>query len=329
MKKFFSKKRYWIPTLIIVVIVLWWSFGRDTSVIPAGVETGLVERGEVIEVVSETGFVQAAQSVDMAFERSGRVIEILVREGSEVEVGDALIKLDDSSVAADLSSAYARLEAEQVRLQELLVGADTNSLAVTQSSVVSSETALANAERNLEEVTAQQNQLVANAEKTLRNSGLEAYLVSDERESTNYTYAAPTVSGTYTSDEEGVYRLELYSSGGTTGSSFRISGLEGGTESVSTVNPTAIGTRGLFVQFPSNFAKRTEWEIPIPNTRSSSYQTNLNAYNSAIEARDIAIATAESAIESAEAALAQGQTQLTQVSGSARDERVAAQRALV
>ena len=329
MKKFFKKKRYWIIALIIIGVVAWWFLGRADGGIPDSVETGVVERGEVVEVVSETGFVQAAQSVDMAFERGGRVVEILVEAGDEVEAGDVLVKLDGASASADLSSAYARLEAEQVRLEELLAGADANSLAVTESSVVSAETALENAKRNLEEVTAQQNQLVANAEKTLRTSGLQAYLVDGERENSDDSYTAPTVTGVYNSDEEGVYTIELYNSGAPSGSSYRVNGLEGGSGSVSTVNPTPVGTRGLFVQFPSNFAPRTEWEIPIPNTRSASYLTNLNAYNSAIEGRDIAIATAESAVETAEAALAQGQTQLTQVSGSARDERIAAQRAVV
>lgn len=329
MKKFFTKKRYWILILIVTGLCALWFFASDNNAIPDGVETGTVERGEVIEVVSETGFVQATKAVDMAFERGGRVIEILVEEGSEVQAGDILVRLDSSSVSADLASAYARLEAEQVRLQELLTGADSNSLAVTQSSVISAETAVENAKRNLDEVITQQNQLVANAEKTLRTSGLQAYLVSGERENSDDSYAAPTVSGTYTSDIEGVYRLELYSSGAASGASYRVSGIESGTESVSTVNPTPVGNLGLYVQFPDNFAPRTEWEIPIPNTRSGSYLTNLNAYNSAVEGRDLAIANAENAVKAAESALNQGQTQLVQASGSARDERVAAQRALV
>lgn len=329
MKKFVLSKKYWLLIIIIIGVVGWRYTDNSTGGIPVGVETSIVERGEVREVISETGHVQAAQTVNMAFERGGRVAEILVHEGSEVTTGDVLVRLDASTVAADLASANARLEAEQVRLQELLAGADNNSLAVSQSSVASAETTLANAKRNLEEVTAQQDQLLQNVEKTLRNSGLEAYLVSDERENSNYTFTAPTISGTYDSEEEGVYRLELYNSGGQSGSSYRVSGLEEESEPVSTVNPTPIGTRGLFVKFPINFAPRTEWEIPIPNTRSDSYLANLNAYNAAVEGRKVAIATAENAVKAAQAALNQGQTQLTQVSSSARNERVAAQRALV
>ncbi|MEZ4194985.1 MAG: efflux RND transporter periplasmic adaptor subunit [Candidatus Paceibacterota bacterium] len=329
MGKFVLSKKYWIAGIAVVGLVGWGVFGGSKSVLPEGVEIGVVGLGEVLEVVSETGYVKASQAVEMAFERGGRVTEVLVESGSVVEAGDVLMKLDSASAEADLVSAYARLEAEQVRLRELLSGADTNSLAVTKSAVVSAETALANAKRNLEEVIAQQNQLVVSAEKTLRSTGLQAYLVSEEKANSSYVYTAPTITGTYNSEVEGVYRLELYSSGAPSGASYRVLGLENMTEAVSTVSPTPVGTRGLFVQFPNNFAKQTEWEIPIPNTRSASYLTNLNTYQAVVEGRKVAIATAESAVKVAEANLKQSQTQLTQVSGSARDERVLAQQALV
>lgn len=329
MKKFFSLKKTWLLIAILVVVGWWLYISSAASSIPDSIETGLVETGDVVEVVSETGFVQAMQSVDMAFERGGRVVEIVVQEGSVVQEGDVLVRLDATTAAADLASAVARLEAEQVRLRELVSGADANSLAVTESGVVSAQTALANAKKNLAEVTAQQNQLVANAKKTLLTSDLRAYLVEGERENSNDSFLAPVISGTYASEQEGVYRLEVYSSDARSGASYRVSGLGTGVHSVSTVSPTPLGAHGLFVQFPSSFAKRTRWEVPIPNTRSATYVTNLNTYNAVLESRDVAIAANESAVEAAQGAVNQGQTQLTQVASSARDEKVAAQEALV
>jgi HlyD family secretion protein len=108
-----------------------------------------------------------------------------------------------------------------------------------------------------------------------------------------------------------------------------VSGLESDTQPVSTINPIAFGTHGLYLQFPDNFAPRTEWEIPIPNVHSSVYLINLNAYNYALENRNVAVLAAENAVKSAEASLVQVQKQFAQVSGSARDERIAAQEALV
>jgi len=329
MKKLLTAKKFWIIIVALLLVAGWWFGNQSSSTLPVGVETGVVERGQVLEVVSETGTVDAGESVDLAFERGGRIEAINVKSGSVVAAGDDLVRLDAAQVAADLSAARARLLAEQVRLRELLAGADRNSLAVTESSVSAAMTALENAKRNLAEVTTQQNQLVVNAKKTLRSSGLAANLVSGEREDSNYSYTAPTISGTYDSDEEGIYRIEVFSSGAPSGASYRVTGLESGTEPVSSINPTPIGTRGLYIQFPDNFAKRTKWEIVIPNTRSSSYLANLNAYNAVVDGRNLAIAGAESAVAAAEAALTQSQSQLNQIASSARPERVEAQLALV
>ena len=329
MKSFFLSKKFWLlVTVMIVGIFVWYTLSTQKA-LPEGIELGVVQKGEVVETVSETGFVKVARSVDLAFERGGRVASSTVKEGDRVKEGQTLMFLDASEQKSNLMVAQARLEAEQVRLQELIAGADSTTLAVTESGVASAEIALQNAEQNLAEVTTQQNQLVQNARKTLLSSALQAYLISDERENSSYSYTAPSVTGSYTGNEEGFYRLELYNSSAPSGASFRVSGLEEGTQSVSTVNPTAIGTKGLHVQFPENFAKNTEWEIPVPNTRSSTYQTNLNAYNAVLEARNVTLLSAKNAVKTAEASLNQAKSQLTQVSSSARNERVAAQQALV
>lgn len=327
-KKLFRTKRFWVIVVALLVIGLWYS-GQSGDELAAEIETGLVERGEVVEIVSETGVVEAAQAVDMAFLSSGRVSEVLVGEGMQVAEGDPLVRLEDSQQAADLTAAQARLKAEQARLNELLVGADKNSLAVSESSVTAAKTTVENAKENLEEVTAQQDQLVENAKEVLFTSGLQAYLVNGERENSNYAYTAPTITGTYASEEEGVYRVELYGSAAGSGSSYRVSGLEKSVSEVSTVHPTPLGDRGLYLQFPDDFAKRTTWEIPIPNTRASSYTSNRNAYQAAKEARSVAITNAENAVKAAEAALTQATSQLTQTASSARDERIIAQQAMV
>lgn len=327
MKNFVLAKKYWIAAGLFLLGVSWWYLYSANNGLPEGVELGVVEREQVAEIVSETGFVSATQAVDLAFERGGRVREILVEEGAEVKIGEVIMRLDDAAAAAELASAQARLEAEQARLQELLAGADSNSLAVTQSSLVSAQTTLKNAERNLEEVIAQQDQLVANAEKTLKFTNLEAYLVSSENVNNSDSFAAPTISGTYDHTEEGVYNVTVYESG--VSNRYRVTGLEYYSHQLSTESTTPLGARGLRIIFPANFAEKTEWEIPIPNTRSTNYITNLNAYNAAVKNRDVAIASAENAVEAAEAALTQSQNQLTQVSSSARSEQIAAQRALV
>ncbi|MCA9358797.1 efflux RND transporter periplasmic adaptor subunit [Candidatus Kaiserbacteria bacterium] len=329
MKSFFRSKKFVLFLVLIVVLAGGYFYNKNGVSVLDEVEIESVKRADVREVISETGFVEAAREVSLAFERGGRVEKVLVKEGDFVEEGTVLVELDKSELFVELGAAHARLRAEESRLEELLAGADDVSLSVTGSSVDYAKTAVENAKQNLQKVSTQQNQLVAAAKKTLLVSGLQAYLTSGERENSSDSFMAPTITGVYDSAEEGVYYIELFESGSPSGSSFRYSGLENGTGAVSSVNPVRLGTRGLFVQFPDDFAGRTKWKIEIPNKNSSVYLVNKNNYEVTLETAALAIESADSAVKSAEAALAQSDSQYTQVSSSARDERVVAQRALV
>lgn len=321
-------KKIAVLTLFFAVAVLsWFYFGKDVG-FPIGVETGTVTRGHVEEVVNETGFVQDVRFADLAFQSSGQVKDINVSEGAVVVQGDVLMTLNDERAKSEVASAEARLRAEQIRLDEMLAGADASSRTVYERAVETARVALENANNNLTQSTAQQNILVENAQHTMQSSALQASLISDERENTQYVFTPPTLTGTYIG-EEGKYIVELYSSNAQSGSSFKYHGIESGTGEVSTIAPMPLGTKGLRIQFPDNFASKTEWEISIPNKKSSVYLTNLNAYNAAVKNREVAITTAENAVRSAESALAQAEAQLAQVAGAARTERIAAQRALI
>jgi pyruvate/2-oxoglutarate dehydrogenase complex dihydrolipoamide acyltransferase (E2) component len=329
---FHSRSFYIVIAAVLIVSVLYFLFQTVfTNKIPDDIEIQAVTRGSVIETISETGFVQPVRQVDLAFESGGRVASLSVQEGDFVDEGTILATLDASTILTELSAAYARLEAEQIRLNELVLGADSISLGVTESAVQSAEVALENAKDTLEKTIAQHDLLVQNARKTLMSSGLEAHFAGKERGNSSNSYEPPVITGTYESNEEGTYIIDPYSSSAASGGSFFLSGLETDTEAISTTNPQALGRRGLYIQFPEDFAKNVDvlWEVPVPNTRSDSYLTNLNAYNTAVEARDAAIAGAENAVKSADAALTESNQQLTQVSSSARDERIEAQRALV
>lgn len=326
----FTKKRVVLVGAIAAVgISLFFLSGGSSAT--DEIEVQAVTRGTVSEVVSETGFVAPVREVNLGFERGGKVGSVSVSEGDEIAEGSTLVTLDTSEQSAELSAARARLQAERLRLDELLNGADEMDLSVLHASVRSAEVALRNAEADLEETIKQHNQLVANAQETLLTDGLEAHLVSGSRESTSYSYTAPTITGTYEGSEEGTYVLELYRSGAQSGASFRLSGLETGVQSISTSAPVPLGTRGLFIQFPEDFAKghNVVWEVPIPNPRSSTYSTNRNAYEAARDARNVAVEKATHAVASAEAALQESRSKYAQAAASARDERVQAQSALV
>jgi membrane fusion protein (multidrug efflux system) len=63
----------------------------------------------VVEAIQATGQVEAVQAIELRPEVSGRLTEILAREGTEVREGTPLFKVDD----AELVAQVARLEAER------------------------------------------------------------------------------------------------------------------------------------------------------------------------------------------------------------------------
>jgi RND family efflux transporter MFP subunit len=297
MKKFsfLKKPKVFIPLLVIIALVGFFVV-RGSSAGSEGIETTTVVRADISNVVNETGVVEAAREVVLTFGGSGRIGAVNVEEGQRVEDGEELAILTGGSEYAGLIAARSNLRAQRAILSDLIAGASDNDSRVADARLRTAELALESAE-------ATQNLAIENARRQLLSNDLRAYLEEGGREESSDSYASPTVSGTYNGEDGGEYVLELYSSGTQSGYSFRYSGIEEGVGSVSTIAPEPLGKKGLFIQFPENFARsfNLEWVIPVPNTRSVTYAQFKNAYETALESRTQAILQAEASLELAEA----------------------------
>ena len=260
---FVKRKRFYIPMAILLIGGIGY-FAFAQPVAPQ-FETQIVARQDVVRIVSETGTVEPVEEVDLSFTGSGRIERVYVVEGQTVRAGTLIATLESAQQYASLLSARARLR--------------------------QAEAMASSGGRTREQIEVQQNQFVENARRELMFGDLQAYLVSGGIEDSSRNFSAPAVSGTYSCGREGTYRIELYASAAQSGTSFRLSGLETGTYSVSTAGPTALGQCGLYLQFPESFARSNTivWEIPIPNTRSNTYQARKNAYDAAVENRRLAL----------------------------------------
>src|SRR5712664_2678045 len=83
---------------------------------PMPVEVAAAIRDTVVDAIQATGQIEAVQSVELRPEVSGRIIDILVREGQEVADGTPLFKVDD----AELKAQVARAEADRDLAQRAL-----------------------------------------------------------------------------------------------------------------------------------------------------------------------------------------------------------------
>ncbi|MEK7661914.1 MAG: hypothetical protein AAB355_00210, partial [Patescibacteria group bacterium] len=107
-------------------------------------ETVLVRRGEVSQIVSVTGKVKAASEADLSFEKSGRVAVVHKKVGERVVAGDALVSLENGSIAGDLARARATAKAEQAVLDQLNIGVKAEDIAVSEIAVENAETDVGN-----------------------------------------------------------------------------------------------------------------------------------------------------------------------------------------
>src|SRR6266581_3185489 len=78
------------------------------------VEVVVARTDTVRDEISATGQIEAVQSIDLRPEVDGRIVEILIREGQEVEQGTPLFKVDD----AQLKAQVAQLEAQRDLAQQ-------------------------------------------------------------------------------------------------------------------------------------------------------------------------------------------------------------------
>jgi HlyD family secretion protein len=107
---------------VVVVAVLgaaaWLSVARSRG---QGIEvrTEVIERRDLVEIVTASGNIRARRTVDISSDVSARVAELLVDEGDDVVEGQTLLRLEPDQYRASLSRAQASLaQAEAQRTQQ-------------------------------------------------------------------------------------------------------------------------------------------------------------------------------------------------------------------
>lgn len=282
------KKRFIIGGSIVLIIILLIAFGKrgDTGFVTA---TASVQT--VTEQVEVAGTVESNDLANLGFEVSGRVASVPVKVGDIVNQGDVLVRLDTSTLNADLLDAQAAVSIARANLD--------------------------NDEVTVVDVTQQQDVLVESARRKLLSSDLEAVPQSNA-----VSLDAPIISGTYRGGE-GEYKIRILRSEVNASNYFvRIFGLEEGEYELKTNKSTPLGNLGLYIELPGELSdyRETIWTLAIPNTRSASYLTNLNAYEQAVENRTVAIRSAESSLSQgnrmtsvAEANLQKAQAQVDRI----------------
>jgi len=148
MKKYliYLKKPWFIALIAVVIIIAFFVFkgGSDSSL-----QFITVERGVLTEIVEVTGRVKSGGSVNLAFERSGRVSSVNFEIGDNVYAGAILASLENGDIRADLLQAEATLKSEEVKLDELKKGSREEELAISETKFENAKIALLDARETL------------------------------------------------------------------------------------------------------------------------------------------------------------------------------------
>jgi RND family efflux transporter MFP subunit len=302
MKNIYTKFIVWIKTHqvaavfagVFLIIVLFFvyktTFGGSSA---TSYVVGTVTKGDLVLTVNGTGQVEAENQVDLkpqgTTQSASTITAVDVKQGDTVTTNQLIAVVGNTSALTQLDQAKANVKSAQANYDKVINGATGSATDVSQTSVNTAKT-------NLDNVTEQQQTLVANAYRTLLNSSLTAEPVGN-----NAGYDAPTVSGTYTCTQEGTYDVKTYSSTG--GTSVSYTGLESGSFLLTDI-PRPMGTCGLFLSFDKTkvLQPEAEFNVSIPNKNSPNYNANYNAYQSALQTQ--AQATAPGSLEDIEIAQA-------------------------
>lgn len=116
MLNIFKSKKFVIYGIVavIVIVVAVFSFNNGN-----GKQTAIVRRADIVQEVASTGKVKPNQSVDLGFDKSGRVESVSAEVGDSVVKGQIIASLESGEIGADIAKARALLNEEIIKLREI------------------------------------------------------------------------------------------------------------------------------------------------------------------------------------------------------------------
>lgn len=109
-------KKYFILLIILILIsfLIWYGFFRTVEI----VKSEEIKKGNIRNVVSALGVLQAHNYVDIGAQVSGQIEKIYVKAGDIVKKGDLLVEIDPSIQSATVQTNQATLSNLKAQLTE-------------------------------------------------------------------------------------------------------------------------------------------------------------------------------------------------------------------
>ncbi|MCK4418120.1 MAG: biotin/lipoyl-binding protein, partial [Candidatus Latescibacteria bacterium] len=114
-----SKKLLSAVVLILILATLIQSCGKREGTREQTAETAVVQKGDIVVKITESGAVEPVTTVDVKSEIAGEIKKLFVEEGDKIQAGDKLALVQqESSQARQVAQARASLERARLDLEE-------------------------------------------------------------------------------------------------------------------------------------------------------------------------------------------------------------------
>lgn len=161
----FKKPKVYIPTAVIAIIfiyILYFIFAPKA----VNYNFSTASMKDVKQEVSVTGVVKPEKSVNLAFEKSGKISRINVEVGVKVSTWQSLASLSNGDYLAQLEQAKAGVMAQEAKLQDLLNGSRPEETAILEDKVKSAEITM---KESVDDLVAKMKDSYAKADDSIRN----------------------------------------------------------------------------------------------------------------------------------------------------------------
>ena len=349
------KKPWFIVLALIVIIsavgIYFYSSGNKKSLY----EFTTVQKGGLSQEVSVTGRVKPAQSVDLAFERGGKVAKINVNVGSKVVSGQVLATLENADLVAQLSQARASLAVQRVNLDALVRGTRPEEIQIAETAVANAEKSLTDTQSSLVNIRNKADSDLNSLYEGVKDTLNDAYVKADDAVNkqiddlfTNDSSADPKLTF-YTSSQSGSdsewrrrlagtelvqFKQELDSLlSDKTSLDLSLTKAENHLKIVQDFLTTLSGAVNEATGLTSTTVSNYKYYVNTGRTNVSTSITSINTKKQSITTQKATnqnnITTAETAVNTAKNALATAQDQLTLKRAGSTPEQINAQVAQV
>ena len=174
--KLFKNKWFWIilvVVIIVVTIIASSSRKKDTNYVT---EAAIIS--DLKQTVEVTGSIESADDIDLSFNTPGTLQQLLVEVGDEVVIGQRLAALSAGDVASQVADARAALDIAKSSLQELLAGASSEDIDVTEEEVATARATYESALDTLNNLEETRDQELANLRAEALNTLNNKYFIA-------------------------------------------------------------------------------------------------------------------------------------------------------